>query len=552
MKNTYLSIGSVTLIIALVLVYLTGCEGDIGSDDCPSLSTEDIIEKEVIEAYHASFFPATSSKTPKNKPAVYVDFSDGITKSCLKNSNSEAIYKRFFKSVSTYTDTEYFELSNDSLIPYSNDDWYDYFVGKGHKTADGDYKTGAPIDKAMLEIVGRDNVSVLITDGELYSNEIKDFRKDPWASKAFSSWFSRGNELFIVYTDFDDTTGKMGKSCRKHMYIMFFVPKGQDDIRNTVLDRLSEGGLQYETLSYSTSAGEIFERAYPRSDLPGAEKYIEYFNELDGYFPSDKYAFEFLDITSAGFNFSDEGLIYYLRDAGNSSGAKENFPLLDHLKFDFKENLINYKDLKLKLVVHDVYDDFTQWKKQKLARENPPLIRKSATGGDTLEPVTNHLIFNCVSTIDGVEPYDIVDKNVSDTVDNFFKILKDDFKYAKGKFEVTDKGIQDFLELDTEAGWNNDQNEGVYEVVVNFSPKLAEANPQINTTRENLFRVDVVLEDAELSQDALNKDALTWIQMTTEGELDEALYISLKNVLEENKPSGVLYSYYIKLGPFNQ
>ena len=51
MKNTYLSIGSVTLIIALVLVSLNGCDGDIGSDDCPARSTEDIIEKEVIEAF---------------------------------------------------------------------------------------------------------------------------------------------------------------------------------------------------------------------------------------------------------------------------------------------------------------------------------------------------------------------------------------------------------------------------------------------------------------------------------------------------------------------
>ena len=144
-------------------------------------------------------------------------------------------------------------------------------------------------------------------------------------------------------------------------------------------------------------------------------------------------------------------------------------------------------------------------------------------------------------------------KNVKDTVDSFASILIPEFKYNQRAFSMSDKGILDFLELDTDAGWNNEQNEGLYEVLVSFSPKLNDANPNLNQTRENLFRVDIVLEDAALNQNTLNKEALTWLRMDDKG-LDEALYISLKNILEDknNKPSGVVYSYYIKLGPFNQ
>jgi len=556
MKNTYLSIGSVTLIIALVLVYVTGCEGDIGSDDCPSLSTEDIIEKEVIEAYHASFFPSAASIDSKDKPAVYVDFSNGITEACLSKSNvnNRSVYEKFFKAIST-DEIDYFELSNVNILPYEGPDAdiYGYFTYKGHKTSDGKFKVGAPIDKAINELVERDNLSVLISDGELYSNETKDIATNPWASSALAKWFKKGHELFIVYTDFDDTTNKLGKSFRKHMYIMFFIPNGRGELRDKVIDRLKEDNLAFESLSYSTKTKDMYVRQYPDASLPGAEKYIEYFTAMDAYKKSDVQAFEFLDMRSSGFNFTDEGLIYYLRDAGDDNGKKKNYPLMDHLKFDFKNKLGNYTDLKLKLVVHDVYDDFEQWKKNRLARQNPPVIRKSISGADTLEPETNHLIFNCVSTVNDIAPYDIDKKNVKDTVDSFASILIPEFKYNQRAFSMSDKGILDFLELDTDAGWNNEQNEGLYEVLVSFSPKLNDANPNLKQTRENLFRVDIVLEDAALNQNTLNKEALTWLRMDDKG-LDEALYISLKNVLEDknNKPSGVVYSYYIKLGPFNQ
>ena len=548
MKNPYITTGSVVAIVVLILLCLIGCGGcsEGGDDLCPALYVEDEVETGVIEQYHASFFPSGSSASPKNNPAVYVDFSDGITASCLSDDNNMAVYRKFLNVIST-DPFDYYELSDDRLIPYNGGEEFLYFSKEGHKDHDGKEKISAPIDKAIEAIVGRDNLSVLITDGELARDgKIIDM---PWASKAFTSWFSKGHELFIVYTDFEDTTVG-GGPLNKHMYIMFFVPNGLADIRDKVVAELDDEKLSYDSLSYSTNSSDMFKRDYPNSSLPGAEKYLEYFTECDEYYRSGNRGFEFLDLTSAPFDFSNEGMIYYLRDLGNNNGQKENFPLVDHLKFDFKNKLTNYVDLKLKLVVHDVYDDFENWKKNKLARKHPPIVTKSAAGGDTLEPVTNNLIFDCVSTIDDVDPYDIFEKNVSDTTDSFAKILMPEFKYSQSSFQTTEKGIQDFLEMDTDAGWNNEVNLGLYEVLIKFSPKLDENNPYLNQERPNLFRVDVVLEDASLNQEALNKDALTWIDK--DGATNTALHMSLKNVLKDNKPSGVLYSYYIKLGPFNQ
>jgi len=50
----------------------------------------------------------------------------------------------------------------------------------------------------------------------------------------------------------------------------------------------------------------------------------------------------------------------------------------------------------------------------------------------------------------------------------------------------------------------------------------------------------------------INKEALTWNKIDGSGT-DDALYRSLKNIMKKEnvKPNGVVYSYYVKLGKFN-
>ena len=128
-----------------------------------------------------------------------------------------------------------------------------------------------------------------------------------------------------------------------------------------------------------------------------------------------------------------------------------------------------------------------------------------------------------------------------------------DFKFNKKVFDYSDKGISDFLELDQSAGKVSEINEdGEYEVVIKFSKKLNENNPNLNTLRNNLFRIDIVMEDVSLKE--LDKEALTWQIMigNRKGKKDVTLYSSLKSIMNTDgvKPSGVIYSFFLKTGPF--
>jgi hypothetical protein len=96
---------------------------------------------------------------------------------------------------------------------------------------------------------------------------------------------------------------------------------------------------------------------------------------------------------------------------------------------------------------------------------------------------------------------------------------------------------------------NEKNDEGKYEIVLKFDEQLNQGTKGLNTERKNLFRVDVILEEAVV--DGIDADALTWDKIDNSGK-DEALYTSLRNTISENTPSGVLYSYYLKFEPFNQ
>ena len=383
--------------------------------------------------------------------------------------------------------------------------------------------------------------------GELYDKKIGAVSKEMWASKAFAKWFKKGNKLEIVYTDFIENN--KGKDYKKHMYIMFFIPKNSENkILDNYLADLKADNLEYKTLSFSTNISNMYEREYKNAITPGADKYLEYFTETEAYYPSPKKDFEFIDFSVAPFSLNEDGLVYYLRDLGDDNGKKMNYPLLDKLFFHF-DNLKNYDVNKIKIVVNDIYDDFNSFKRNLVAKQNPPRVVKNSNGKDSLT-VENYLVFDCLTTIDDEDPYDIINKSQQDTINNFKSILNNDFAYNKKTFDISDLGVQDFLFLDQTAGEVNQANDsGKYEIVLKFNEQLNENTKGLNNDRPNLYRVDIILEEAVVED--IDESALTWDKIDNSGK-DEALYLSLKNTMKDNVPKGVIYSYYLKFGPFNQ
>lgn len=516
--------------------------------ECPDESVDAIEEATIIEQYHVKFFPDELVTKSSDKVGVFVDFSDGITKYSLSHDNNRNVYSKLFASISYLNnDTDYYELSNDSVILYPKKNIVDYFQSSGFKKANGEYKIGAPIDKAIHNIVESDNVGVLITDGELYDKGNKEVSKEFWASKAFAKWFKKGNKLEIVYTNFTESNN--GKDYEKHMYIMFFIPRNSENkILENYLTDLTSAKLEFQRLSFSTDISNLYSREYKNAQTPGADKYLEYFSDAEAFYPSPERAFEFIDFSIAPFNVNEDGLVYYLRDAGDDNGNRKNYPLLDKLFFHF-DRLENYNVNNLKMVVHDVSEDFNRFKRNLIARENPPKVIKNSGGNDSLT-VENYLVFDCLTTIDGEDPYDIYNKSQQDTINRFEPMLNNGFKYSKENYDISSPGVQDFLYLDQTAGEINQANDSdKYEIVLKFHDQLNGDTKGLNTNEPTLYRVDIILEEAAVKN--MEEAALTWDKIDDSGK-DQALYISLKNTMKENTPKGVIYSYYLKFAPFNQ
>jgi hypothetical protein len=540
---------ALVVMVVVVLFQLAGCGSGSGSD-YPDFYSNEISGVERIEAFHLEHFPVTSADESTDNRAIYVDFSDGITKYALSDDNNKDVYKMLFKVADVYPSIEYFELSNDQLIQYIGSGKMAYFTDGGFEDNDGELKQGAPIDQAINAIVERDNVGVLVTDGELYNSELKEVSEDTWASKAFEKWLNKGHELVIVYTDFVEKN--KGGAYDKHMYVMFFIPNNHTEMLDNYISELDEEGLEYDSMSFSTNTNNLYRRDYPNSQLPGSSQYLEYFGDPAEYYRSETSAMEYVDMTPADFHCDEDGLVYYLRDLGNPiTGKPQSYPIFEKLYFSFT-SLSNYNVKELKLGVHDVYEDFKSYKKNVLARENLPVLEKSIFDGKDSLNDANYLVFNGMSLVDDEEPYDTSKVTVKDTIDGFVSKLKNEFKFNPTSFETTEKGVQDFLYLDKNAGLISETYaEGEYEIILKLSDKLNENNAYLNNQRSNLFRIDIILDVVEPTP--IDKEALTWKRID-DGEVDDALYRSLKNIMkkEDVKPHGVVYSYYVKLAPFNQ
>ncbi len=326
-----ISLASGGALLAIIIYLMVSCE--TGSDsyyEFEDFLSEDINDNDLdyIEGFHAAYFPAANVDDPKDNPAVYVDFSDGITKYSLSNDNNKEVFKMLFKVFAVQENAEYFELHSDKLIPYTGSSQMSHFSESGHKDENGKFLMGAPIDKAINAIVERDNVGVLITDGELYDQAAGEVSQETWASKAFEKWMNKGNELAIVYTDFQETND--GKTYDKHMYVMFFIPSSENTILDSYLEELESEGYEFKVERFSTNTNGLYNRdSYPNSETPGSSKAIEYeaLNEdISGktmFLAAENSAMEFIDFTALGLSFDEgSGLIYFVRDLGDENTGK--------------------------------------------------------------------------------------------------------------------------------------------------------------------------------------------------------------------------------------
>lgn len=546
MKKLILNIFNISILS--ILVSCGGGGADCGDIDTTAVTPGSSDFEDIIEKFNSSFLETKSESEYTENTNVYVDLSDGITKYALGDSNNKKLLEQFFFTVQNEENLSYFELSDDQVIPYEGTQALSYFISKGHYDENGKLKMGAPIDQAFNQIASKNELGIVVTDGELYDTVAQEVSMNPWASDAFKSWFSTGGKLNIIYTDFSERNG--GKTYNKHMYVIIFIPKEYDgNLIKSLNSDFDSNGINFKSMEFNTDVSNLYNRDYPDAQTPGTLTFNAEFSNAAGYFSETN--FEYINLSEeSDFNTYEDGVVYYLRDLGDENGNKRNRPLVEKLFLDL-ESIENYSVDNVKINISNVSDDFIRFKRNYYAKLNQPEILLAESGKDSLSE-ENFLVFDdCFTLIDGIEPYDIYDKVKSDTSDEFIKMLNSEFTYNES--DLNSKDIKDFLFLDQEAGSNNEKNLQNFEVVLKFDQKFNEDNLGFSSDQNNIIKVDVLVEkdDFTLKNNTVDRRALTWDKIDDSG-VDQTLYTSLLNVLKNNKPNSTIYTYYIEFGPFNQ
>ena len=539
----------VLLAFCLLLVVIS-CEGDNGCTNETVISTQDVDMNhpdflEIIEGYNATYNNTSKASNNQIKTNVFVDLSDGITKFALKDQNNKKLLEQFFFGVQNEENLAYYELSNDSVIKYSDTQALSYFTNTGHKDANGKLKQGAPIDKAFNIIAADDDLGIVITDGELYDSKAKQVSMNPWASDALKQWFGKNGSLEIIYTDFSESNS--GQTFNKHMYLMVFIPNNYSgNFISSLKKDLTSSGVQFKSDTYSTNVSGLCDRdSYPNAQTPGTLQ-LNTYGTAEGYFSDNN--FEYINLTNiADFNTSNEGIVYYLRDVGGPNGKPFNYPIVEKLFIDL-EAITNYDVKEVKINVSNVTEDFNRFKRNYYALKNKPKISKDETGKDMLTE-DNYLIFDECSLvdIDGDYPYDTFQKVLKDTKEDYLNVLKANYNFELPK---ADNRLNDFIFIDNDAGMNNQANKQKFETVLKFDLKFDEDTKGFYAEKNNIIKVDVIVEREDFNLKPINRKSLTWDKIDRSGS-DQTLFISLRNVLNNNKPNSILYTYYIELGQFN-
>lgn len=553
MKNsiTYIKRSLKPLFALCFLIMFYGCSSGKECVNETAIATGDVYIdhpdfSEIIEGYNAAYKNITKVSNNQTKTKVYVDLSDGITKFALADQNNKKLLQQFFFGVQNEDNLSYYELSDDSVIEYSGTQALSYFINTGHKDANGKRKQGAPIDKAFNLIAAGDDLGVVITDGELYDSAADEVSMNPWASDALKQWFGKNGSLEIIYTNFSELNS--GTTYKKHMYLMVFIPNHYSgNFISSLKEDLTANGVLYKSDTYSTNVSGLYNRdSYPNKQTPGTLQ-LNTYGTAEGYFSDNN--FEYINLTNiADFNTTDDGIVYYLRDVGDQDGKPFNYPIVEKLFIDL-EAINNYDVKEVKINVTNVTEDLTSYKKNYYALKNKPKISKDDTGKDVLTD-NNHLIFDECSLvdIDGAYPYDTFQKVLENTKEDYSKMLKAEYAFTSPK---ADSKLNDFIFIDNEAGMNNQANDQKFETVLKFDKKFNENTKGFYNDKNNIIKVDVMVEQKDFNLKPINRQSLIWDKIDKSG-VDQTLYISLRNVLNNNKPNSVLYTYYIELGKFNE
>lgn len=154
--------------------------------------------------------------------SLFVDYSN-----CIANGKS-AFYQKMVSPLTAAT-KHYWSIKGDSITEesLSNQSVY-YLLNNVQET------NYAALDKAIEKMANRNSESVLLTDGELFTQTAtKNNPNNPYMHAAFKNWLLRGHDIHILAEPFQEVFN--GNTFNKKRFYIIFT---DDRIEGNIYDRI--------------------------------------------------------------------------------------------------------------------------------------------------------------------------------------------------------------------------------------------------------------------------------------------------------------------------
>jgi hypothetical protein len=508
-KNVFLSIAAIS-----IAVLTSSCNK---KEEIPFDNPLSVYQEEISNYFDASL--GKESKVPTGNQSIYVDFSDGLVQAYTSETNNKVVDYISQKMVGSSIDWYGLGRNHNGVgkLEYANDrDIYNKVISP---TSYSDIM--APIEEALKKISVSSNDALLITDFEEYTPDGKE-QPYAYAKDYFTKWIEAGNSITFYYSKYTEKNGKG----QKNLYFVIFNYGGVNE--NSLLTK--------------------FEKAIENRNLAGLKKFEinpNPYSVNNDYGGKEKTGLtldpDVENKSSLEIGDKEGAVLFYQNGFLNNSKPYEAFEfgqsLNDVFDFYFKEkrrfskklyldatNNASYILKNVKVQVTDVTADYTRYIQSLEAKKNIPVFIKDAGNNDVWdeESMNNPIITKCY------------EKNT--------KTLKKEYQYAHTPSEA----IPEIFDFDASIFSDRLKNSPKeVELVTTFHKNFS---GKFTNTDQVILRLDYIVETTEENYSG-QLDAFKWKSVITSGFENNSLYESIRNTLQEVKPKGILYSFFLKLEP---
>lgn len=206
---------SIAIVAAIGIVFAIATFSSCQTDNVP-LNTDHLAEFDSLTVKRES------NAMPSHELALFVDYS-----TCIANGMSSPFYQQMTSPLSAAA-TEYWSIKGDT-IEKEEGKVYDLLN-------DVNEVNYAALDKAIEQMAERDGESVMLTDGELFTqNPSKVSPKNPYMHAAFKKWLLKGHDIHIIAEPYQEVYN--GQTFNKKRFFIIFT---DDRLDGNIYDRIKE------------------------------------------------------------------------------------------------------------------------------------------------------------------------------------------------------------------------------------------------------------------------------------------------------------------------